>query len=441
MSLKSGKALVVLVAVLFSWVGVFALRASAIGGTWAPITATGWLSLLGWITLFAAGYMLGLVPIRAGAASFERPPAKWFDRWIVRLSIASGIGALLIIYDFAYLRGYGFDTPVEFIRQSEINNFKTGTSVSFVSGIGRILAPAVLVGWILAMFRCAPLRRRSWGFLLAATLVVLVEQTLFEGGRLFVACTIFSAVIAWLLRPDTWQTGQRARRRGNPIALISVGVIAIVMFGAIFINRIDARGVDLSEGYAVFAENFSISVPHSVADGLQGPGGSVKFVTLMFWMYMTQGPNEFDNILKDPPSRHAYGALEFSQAAQALSRLFGLDITYNVFEHMPNPGTYTTYLGPSFLDFGLPASLLIAFVFGCGTCLSVRALSNGIVGPVSLCAPVLVTIALFSPIISMVLNMWLVIVFAMLIGYSWRLKRPNRTAAAVPSPTAVPAHS
>ncbi|MBK9080236.1 MAG: hypothetical protein IPL91_14610 [Hyphomicrobium sp.] len=441
MSLQSGKALVVLIAVLVSWVGVFALRATEFGGTWAPITTTGWLVLLAWITLFSAGYGLGLVPITVKARSFERPPAHWFDRWILRLSIASGIGALLIIYDFAFLRGYGFDTPVEFIRQSEVNNFKTGTSVSFVSGIGRIMAPAILVGWILAMFRCAPLRRRSWILLIAATLVVLVEQTLFEGGRLFVACTIFSAVIAWLLRPNSWQTGSRPRRRTSPLALISVASLAIVMFGAIFVNRIDARGVDLIEGYAVFAENFSISVPHSVADSLQGPGAPVKFVTLMFWMYMTQGPNEFDNILKDPPSRHAYGALEFSQAAQAVSRIFGLDITYNVFEHMPNPGTYTTYLGPSFLDFGLPVSLLIAFLFGCWTCLSVRALSNGIVGPMSLCAPVLVTIALFSPIISMVLNMWLVIVFAALIGYSWRMKRRSRTTAALPVPAAAPAQS
>lgn len=436
MRLNSGKAIVVLLAVLASWLGVFLLRATEFGGSWNAITPTGWTALLSWLLLFCTGYLIGLVPIRVSAAGLKKPPASWFDKWIRRLAIASGVGALLIIYDFAYLRGYGFDTPVEIIRQSEVNNYRVGSAASPVSGIGRILVPCVLVGWMLAMFRTAPLRWSSWVLLCTASLVILVEQAMFEGGRNFVACTIVATVITWLLRPEGWRTGFKGRTRLNPMALIAVGGASIVMFGAIFIDRVQTRGVDWSEGYAVFAENFSITVPYSTIDSLQGPGAPVRFVSLMFWVYATQGPNEFDNILKNPPSRYGYGALQFSQLAQAASRVLGFNLTYNVFDHMTNPGTYTTILGPSYLDFGLSGSMILGFLFGLCTCLSVRVLSTGVVGPLALPAPILVTIALFSPMISMVLNMWLVIAIAIAIGYAWRLKRLRRKARAAQPPAA-----
>lgn len=111
------------------------------------------------------------------------------------------IGAALIAYEFAVKRGYGFTTPVALIRKAEVGGAMDGFGGSWISGIGRLLTPALLVGWILALYCRERLLRRTWIVLFGATLTVFWEQTMFEGGRFFLAALVIACVVTRLLRP------------------------------------------------------------------------------------------------------------------------------------------------------------------------------------------------------------------------------------------------
>jgi hypothetical protein len=415
MTLGRRKAVFWLLIILGAWAMVCVLRATAFGGVWRPVAAQTWAILAIWLISFATGYGIGLRPIILPHVAPLTPPVSWFNRWVQRLSIAAIIGALLIVYEFAFYRGYGFSTPVEVIRQTEIENSLNGTSGSGISGIGRLLVPALIVGWVLTILRPSSLARSTWVALLLASIAVIWQQAMFEGGRLFLASLLVSCAVARQLRPTLAPPGLVSHRKQRVFPIAVFGAIALFLFGAVFVDRMNTRGSELDAGYEVFTGSFTIDVSERVYDSLAGGWASVNFVAYMFWMYVTQGPNEFNRLLEYPLQAHGFGALQFGQISHALSKLTGQDLTYKTFENMPNPGTYTTIMGPNYMDFGFALSWLFALLLGYVTCTGARAISSGHLGWSALAAPMLITIGLFSPIVSLVINLWPAVLIALLL--------------------------
>jgi hypothetical protein len=415
MTLGRRKAVFWLLTILGSWAMVCVLRATAFGGVWRPVAAQTWAILAIWLISLVTGYGIGMRSVILPEAAPFMPPVAWFNRWVKRLSIAAIIGALLIVYEFAVLRGYGFSTPVEVIRQTEIENSLSGTGGAGISGVGRLLVPALIVGWVLTIVRPGPLARTTWLSLFLASIAVIWQQAMFEGGRLFLAGLLVSCAVARHLRPPAAPHQMVSWRKQRVLPIAALGAITLVLFGGIFLDRMSTRGSELDVGYEVFTGSFTIDVAERTYDSLAGGWAPVKFVTYMFWMYATQGPNEFNRLLEYPLQEHGYGALQFGQISHALSRLTGQDLTYKSFENMPNPGTYTTILGPNYMDFGFALSWLFALLLGYVTCTGARTISSGHLGWSALAAPMLITIGLFSPIVSLVINLWPAVLIALLL--------------------------
>jgi hypothetical protein len=422
MPVGSKKALHWLFATISAWIVIFVLRYSSLGGVWRPISTDTVFVIMVWLTAYTGGYALAMRPLSVGQATTGTPDVSWFNLWIVSLSFAAVIGATTIIYEFAVLRGYGFSTPVEEIRQSEVLGAIAGISGSGFSGIGRLFVPALPVAWILAILRPAPLSKIAWLFLICATAVVLWQQTVFEGGRIFLATLLISNGIARSLRKTTIPQRRSHGLTMSYLPAAMIALVALVLFGSVFVERLNARNVDLADGYQAFTDSFAIDVPYSTIDRLQGEGATIRFAAYMFWMYVTQGPNQFDELLEQPLLANGYGALEFGQISRAITMLSGINFNYSPFENMPTAGAYTTFLGESYMDFGIPMIWLFAALLGYFTCRSARTLMDGQVTKSSFCAPFLITIGIFSPIVNLVINLWPAIAIAASVGFTARVQ-------------------
>lgn len=418
-------------ATLAAWVMVALARVSGLGGRWDPVSWSAWFALVLWVLAYSGGYWLARSNSVSRASPLPVLPAAWFDRWIRWLLLAAATGALLITYEFAIVRGYGFSTPVALIRIAEVDSAIEGFGGSWISGIGRMLTPALQVAWVLCILCHERLRRRTWVMLLVTTGVVFWEQILYEGGRFFLASLLVATLAARLMHRRAFARMPSERSLRWPIVLL-VGVGALLGFGYVFIDRALALEMDFSLAYSTFVASFPIDASGTVLDRLSGPMAAFWFATYMLWMYVSQGPNQFNLLLGHEPFVHALGVGQFPQLGQALTKMTGLNFAYDHFAHLPNPGTYTTLVGLSYVDFGLIASWLSALALGYFTARFSQRLRSGMLHRLALTAPLLVTVGLFSPIVSLVVNLWPAFVWAALVGWASTLRRRrwrHRTSA------------
>jgi hypothetical protein len=333
------------------------------------------------------------------------------------MSLAAIVGAALITYEFAIERGYGFSTPVALIRIAEVANASDGFGGSWLSGVGRLLTPALIVAWILAALCPERLLRRTRFVLIAGTLTVLWEQVMFEGGRFFLAALVLSWVAARAMRRKA--SGLPYRVRARPTRRLLVGFVCcavMVMFAYVFIDRANAQDVDFSAAYSIFLLSYPVDASPETLQRLNGGGSGPIFALYMFWMYLSQGPNMFDELLSYPYLVHTFGLDEFSQIGRGLSKLTGLDFSYDPFTNMPSPGTYTTMVGASYMDFGVVVSWFVALGLGYFTARASQRLSGAVLGRMGLTAPILVTVSLFSPIVSLIVTLWPAFLWALCVG-------------------------
>lgn len=411
--------------VLLVWSGTLALRALPIGGSWQGLGAATWALLLGWLAAYCLAFVSvaqGLPPLQMLVAA-QQHPSRWSRRWLLVLGALAIAGAGLIAYEFAVVRGYGFTTPVALIRSMEVENAAAGAGGSPISGIGRLLTPALQIAWILAVLRPGEIRGAPRWMLWMATLIVFWQQTLYEGGRFFLAtllvnCLIAKTLASWTRVP---QPAPDERRRPRKRRLFSLGTvialgIAFVAFAMIFINRVTTLELDFGSAYVSYTRTFDIDVGPGTRNRLSGALAPLWFAAAMFWIYITQGPNEAAVLVQHDNLVHAHGLFQFPQLGQAISKMTQVPVGYDVFTLLPNPGTYNTIAGASYIDFGAYGSLLSALVLGAITAAAVAAFSQRRLGALSLWAPILMTLGLFSPIISLVTNLWPALVWALLVG-------------------------
>jgi oligosaccharide repeat unit polymerase len=405
-------------AIIAAWIAVVLLRATGFGGQWESVSLTSWLALVFWVLSYAVGYFL--VPnCRGNYRLAVAPKRKWFSVWIQRFSVIAIVGASLLVFEFAFRRGYGFSTPVALVRVAEVSNAIEGFSGSWVSGTARLLTPALQVAWVLAVLASGRISRKAWAALLVATTIVLLEQTMYEGGRFFLASLIVAGFATHLMRPSTnWRRERvhRVVRLQRWLLVIFLGLTSVLVFGYVFVDRAAAGGRDFATAYLAFVSSYKIDVSSAELAVLNEESGALYFVLFMFWMYITQGVNQFDQLLAHEPFVFAYGMVQFPQIGQAVTRLTGLDLRYDQFANLPNPGTYSTILGANYIDFGLPLAYLFATALGYITARSSRQLRGGRLLGIGLAAPMLVTIGLFSPIVSLVTNLWPAILWSVVLG-------------------------
>lgn len=420
-----------LLVVLLAWAGVLALRAASVGGEWHPLSAYTRALIVGWLLLYVVGFVAALAPAGGTVEKKRFPPQKWFVKWTRRLSLVAAFGAAAIIYEFAVLRGYGFATDVTLIRITEVSNSKDGFSGSGISGMGRLMTPALVPAWLIALLSIEKLGKMTWLVLITATLIVFYQQATFEGGRFFTASLLLCGLLAFQLRGSIEERARAKaprKKRGfmRKLTIPVILIIAVLSFGQVFLDRVATTYPNLAEAYATFATNLDIDVSTDTLRKLDNDS-AFWFVVYMFWIYVTHAINEFDVLVHYDRLVHAFGVVEFPQISKALSVFTGMDLSYDLSENHPVPGVYTTFLGPSYMDFGAPILLVTGLALGFLTALSLRRLYRGQFSGFGLAAPLFVALGIFSPIHSLVLNLWPAIFWAWIAALASQ-RRPQTTS-------------
>lgn len=415
-----------LMAIVGAWVLVLILHQLSIGGTWDPVSLNTWV----WAILWVAALSLGFV-FSAGRSglSKELPTVFLADSSINRLLILNCIvviiGVALFVFDFAILRGYGFSTSAAAIRNEEVNAAVTGGgSSSLYSGIARIFIPAILPLIVLAVRFWSRISPQAKALIALTVVLLLLQQLLFEGGRFLIASIIVCGVFCYFSYGSASSRGASRKRKIPVLRLIFIAIVVLTFFSYVFVNRALERGDFFATAYIESVKSYNITAAYDQLYMFEGPFGGLWYSLCMLWLYATQGINELDLILRQPYLEHAYGLYQFPHLAQAILLTTGIDVRYNALVNLPTYGSYATFYGHSFVDFGNYGSLVQALILGYFTSRGILDLTNGRAGALALSAPILLTLCLFSPIISLVPTIWPALVWAMLAGRA--LQRTGR---------------
>lgn len=405
--------------ICLAWAGMVVLQQVPLGGSWRAVPWETWLLLGTWIALFFIAFSWSATVSARSAISAPvetEGDENYVNNAIRLLALVSATGASVVVFDFAVLRGYGFSTTAATIRMEEVlASIKGMSSSSPLSGAGRLLIPAMLPALIITVLRWPVVRRSTLGFLAVCSVVLLFEQVRFEGGRFFLTAIGVSTLIAALLRPAGF---------ANPFVksglsfktLLGLGVLGIVFlsfFAYVFVERIMDRDGFFWSAYIGYASNFEIDFDYGRIGLFDGVLGPMWFSACMLWMYATQGVSEFDQILAVLNFQHANGGYQFIQLTQASDALLGTDTFYDRFANLPHMGTYVTLPGAFFIDFGVSGMLASAVLLGWFAALCTTRLIRGAQGPRAAMAPIVLTLCYFSPVVSLVPNLWPALVWCL----------------------------
>jgi oligosaccharide repeat unit polymerase len=414
-----------LIAVLGSWLLVFLLHEISIGGIWDPVGSKTWFWLSCWIAAFGSAYLVST----GDALSFKNkmpsvPTSRQISRLVILFSAIFSIGVFLFIFDFAVLRGYGF-TNAAAIRFEEVNSaLKGSSSISAVSGIGRLIIPAFLPTSAIVVMFWRSTSRAARGIFLVAMFFVLIQQLLFEGGRFLLASTAVIVVFAYLVFPHPNEGAGKRQKSGIPYVRIGLlGMVLASFFAYVFIDRVLERGDYFASAYLQLASSFQITPHYEQLSWFEGPLGGLWFSICMLWLYATQGINELDLILNQPFLEHAHGLYQLPHFGQIILLLTGIDIRYDALANLPTYGSYATLYGHSYVDFGNMGSIIQALFMGYLTGKGILELSRGHTGPQAMAAPIMFTLCLFSPVISLIPTIWPSLFWAIVAGFVLRAKK------------------
>jgi hypothetical protein len=398
-----------------AWLLVLALRLIPLGGEWGDIDGFTWVVIFVWVVVYFSAMLIGTLQI-----TIRNPSAHNMRKsisWVSRLSILAVVGALLIAYEFAVTRSYGFSTSVANIRALEVDAAREGFAGSWVSGIGRMMTPALMTAWVLAVFNWKFLKRSSKGLLLLASLTVFIQQMMYEGGRFYFAALLLMVFIASKFAKDSIP----AVKVNFNYKLIFWGIVLILVcigFGFVFVNRYREAGRDFYEAYTTWAEVFDLERDDVLLSSrLSGDKAGLWLGITMLWAYVTQGFNELNVLLLSGVSRKAWGLFQFTQISQILGKLLDSGLKFNRLDTIPHTGTYFTFYGASYVDFGHLGALVFIGFIGWLTGRSIKSLRNGSHSGLALNAPLLITLGVFAPIVSLVTNLWPAFVWAFVVNF------------------------
>jgi len=408
--------------ILAVWCVILTARLIPVGGVWDEVEGLTWALFLCSALIYFLALFLGLLLRCEKALSVDSFSMDSMRRWIRRLSLLSIFGAALIVYEFAITRGYGFSTPVSIIRLVEVNAANDGFGGSWISGLGRMLTPALMVAWVLAILRWSSIHRRTFAVLFLASAAVWYQQTMFEGGRFYLAALLLMILIA---------KNFVSLAKVNPILNIKkilfwlfLFIVVLLAFGYVFVARYQQDDRVFAEAYETWSANFEMVVDEGIYSNLSSADSGLWLGIYMLWAYATQGVNELNTLLMHGRIEMAWGASQFPQIVQALNKLGGMNLAYDQLENMPKVGTYITLYGASYIDFGVVGALIFVGAIGWLTGRAIKTLGSQRINGLALNAPLLIALGMFAPIVSLTVNLWPAFCWAFLVGGAVNAARP-----------------
>lgn len=388
------------------WLVVLIMRAMPLLLVWGPMELDMVLLLAGFGGVATLSYLAGASAGANGAAAPIMPTDRSMARVTLFLSLVSLLGSLILIFDFSVVRGYGWSTSVNLIRVLEVSG--QGASGSALSGIGRVTSPAVFGAWSLYLIFGKQFSRTTKLLTYAAVLAHLVFEVKFSGGRFF----LLIIIMQYFFYTRYFGESRRGLSR-QAFIRIALAVFMVIFVGNVFITRASDYDMHLIPifQYALWGHPGEMS--DALQNGLRSSFGPMLFVVAYLWLYLTQGLPQFAVILESANFEYAHGFFQFPQGGQILSRLTGIELTYDVAANLENPGTYNTFLGAAYVDFGylgLFVQTAIIFYF---TARSIRLLQAGRITPLSACATLFMSVTILAPSVSVLTSVWL--------GFVWLL--------------------
>ncbi|MEQ8308789.1 MAG: hypothetical protein RIA09_19815 [Hoeflea sp.] len=422
---------------IFAWLVIFGLRSIPVGGEWGALDNATTTFILLWVSLTSAAIIVGgwlAQRMAPGTRIISADP----NGAVILLSLAALVGAVLIIVEFAFVRGYGFNTPVRMIRLLEVTRGFAGAPGSLLSGPGRLLLPAILPALLLVALYWGRISRLALMVFGIAAVAFLFEQVKFEGGRWFLFSTYFTLIVGFLadfLKKDREKKNIRIKLIKTLLFLGFYGAVLFTYSGWVFADRYANGNATADLHYERFSDNFSEVETVDSSESIRSTGGFIKntidpqtneeikntktpnifnnAIAKFFWIYATHGVNELNELVLGDSFSLGLGALQFPQIARVSDRLLGTDLRVEYRADFPNEGHYTTLIGGCFVDFGFVGAVCFGIAFGLllGYWANLFGRTYG-VSFSSLAYPAIMTVALISPIVSIVSHIWPVICWA-----------------------------
>jgi hypothetical protein len=393
-----------LLTIVCCWIAVLCVRFVPIAGTWDEVAPSTYLFLLVSMALFVFAWKVGTVFVDTRA-----PRLEWQDDSLIIL-LCAGLalaGSLALGYEFAINRGYGFTMQVTEIRILEVDAVRTGRDVSLLGGIGRMLMPALFLGWIL--YRRGMVESKFAGPLLfLATFFTIYVQAVFEGGRFFLVSLFIVALFS--------ASPHRVKRfSARQIVTFVVGLSVFAFASLVFIDRATGQGRVLGESFLSLATGFPISLSQSQPWGQEIGVESAYFILSMFWVYITSAINDLDILLRTDVAQHAWGAYQFPQFWGVVALLTGYQNPFSVFM-LARTGVYVTAYGGWYVDFGHAGAMIAIPLQGLLTGYATALFKRGHLSRFALLSPLFVVTSLFLPIHSIITTLWPAMVYVLVFG-------------------------
>jgi len=131
-------------------------------------------------------------------------------------------------------------------------------------------------------------------------------------------------------------------------------VILVSISSTVFLNRLDAMGID--PAFSVYSSAYAFTLPPTDAFGtLLTTGDSVEriigysFISTL--QYMLHGVFEFGYLYQTFTGDHTYGGIEFDIYFKTVHMMFGQP--WNLIDPRQRTGIFSTFFGSLYVDFGL----------------------------------------------------------------------------------------
>jgi hypothetical protein len=276
------------------------------------------------------------------------------------ISFFIGLGSFgLRLFDRIVIRGLDYTANVNEIRET-----LASTDFSAASVISSIFLPLCFLPFILIL---ASRWERGHGpkLTIAVFLSVLpMLENLAQASRSVMLLTVMMLFFAACLLKN----GGRVISRRTVLPLFAGVFLIVLLSSAIFSGRLEAggRSVEDSVFSSVYAEAFRPT--RLASDALSSENPVVRGVTeatLPLGMYYVHGFYEYDMSLNRPDNQlFAYGSYIFFPYSRVLALIFGSEnirglnderIIYRI-------GTFTSFFGPLWVDFGYFQFPLLVFL-------------------------------------------------------------------------------
>ncbi len=399
------------------------------------------LALVGFLGSFVVGVVSHDHLGKKSRAPSRRSPVEELKRaypWARIAWWAGAVGTLCLCIDFALLQGAGLN-DLAALRESYI-----AKEASVFARLASVLTWGCLYCFAFALSFSGVLSRWKFAlFMLPIGGYFLVA--LFSAGRQATfQILIFTALTLAL---------KRARRGSRPVARRAhTGIVlpAAIMLGMIvymgYIAGARNDALVTEDKTEVLAHYFDYEIAPWLDKTLIGLGTGIRTTVVEASVYFSSSVALFSTFLKQDLPSHSYGAMSLPFIFRQLEPLTGISVIgalNDKIDMMQNAGVigvgWTTAISSYILDFGLIGAVLVLWLQGYYSAFSWRRARLGTDFHEGLIAIILLTAAIYLPLIpasaeTNLLLMWLFSMGALRWRRTRRLARPSPGPAVISTP-------